>query len=36
LDQNKPEDIVGALRRAIQKVKAGQPAFLIDTITQKR
>lgn len=31
----RPEDIAGALRRAIEKVKAGQPA-LIDTLTQKR
>jgi acetolactate synthase-1/2/3 large subunit len=32
---DKPDDIAGALKRAIAKVKAGQPA-LIDTITQKR
>jgi acetolactate synthase-1/2/3 large subunit len=31
----RPEDIGPALQRAIEKVKAGQPA-LIDTITQKR
>jgi acetolactate synthase-1/2/3 large subunit len=31
----RPQDIAPALRRAIAKVKAGQPA-LIDTITQKR
>jgi acetolactate synthase-1/2/3 large subunit len=30
-----PNEIAAALRRAIEKVKAGQPA-LIDTITQKR
>ena len=30
-----PAEVAGALRRAIAKVKAGQPA-LIDTITQKR
>ncbi len=32
---DKPGDIAAALKRAIAKVKAGQPA-LIDTITQKR
>ncbi len=32
---DKPGDVAAALRRAIAKVKAGQPA-LIDTITQKR
>ncbi|HEX7889901.1 MAG TPA: thiamine pyrophosphate-dependent enzyme [Ramlibacter sp.] len=32
---DKPGDIAGALKRAIEKVKAGQPA-LIDTLTQKR
>jgi acetolactate synthase I/II/III large subunit len=32
---DKPADVAPALKRAIQKVKAGQPA-LIDTITQKR
>src|SRR5256885_2081799 len=32
---DKPADVAGALKRAIAKVKAGQPA-LIDTITQKR
>jgi hypothetical protein len=32
---DKPADISAALRRAIEKVKSGQPA-LIDTITQKR
>jgi thiamine pyrophosphate-dependent acetolactate synthase large subunit-like protein len=32
---DKPKDVASALRRAIAKVKAGQPA-LIDTITQKR
>ena len=32
---DKPGDVAGALKRAIAKVKAGQPA-LIDTITQKR
>ncbi|HEY5896399.1 MAG TPA: thiamine pyrophosphate-binding protein [Burkholderiales bacterium] len=32
---DKPGDIAGALKRAIAKVKAGQPA-LVDTITQKR
>ncbi len=31
----RPEDIAAALKRAIEKVKAGQPA-LIDTLTQKR
>jgi hypothetical protein len=30
-----PADIGAALTRAIEKVKAGQPA-LIDTLTQKR
>jgi len=28
-------DVAAALRRAIERVKAGQPA-LVDTITQKR
>jgi acetolactate synthase-1/2/3 large subunit len=32
---DKPADVAGALKRAIAKVKGGQPA-LIDTITQKR
>ncbi|HUQ75141.1 MAG TPA: thiamine pyrophosphate-binding protein [Burkholderiales bacterium] len=32
---DKPADIAAALRRAIQKVKAGQPA-LVDVLTQKR
>ncbi len=32
---DRPGDIAGALKRAIQRVKAGQPA-LIDTLTQKR
>jgi acetolactate synthase-1/2/3 large subunit len=32
---DKPGDVAAALKRAIAKVKAGQPA-LIDTITQKR
>ncbi len=32
---NKPADIAPALKRAIAKVKAGQPA-LLDTLTQKR
>ena len=32
---DKPQDIAPALKRAIAKVKAGQPA-LLDTITQKR
>jgi acetolactate synthase-1/2/3 large subunit len=32
---DKPADIAPALKRAIQRVKAGQPA-LIDTLTQKR
>ena len=32
---DKPADVAPALKRAIQRVKAGQPA-LIDTITQKR
>src|SRR6267378_4262351 len=32
---DKPKDVAAALRRAIAKVKAGQPA-LLDTITQKR
>jgi acetolactate synthase-1/2/3 large subunit len=32
---DKPADIAPALKRAVQRVKAGQPA-LIDTITQKR
>jgi acetolactate synthase-1/2/3 large subunit len=32
---DQPRDVAAALRRAIQRVKAGQPA-LIDTITQKR
>ena len=32
---DKPQDVAGALRRAIARVKAGQPA-LVDTITQKR
>jgi len=32
---NRPGDVASALRRAIAKVKAGQPA-LLDTITQKR
>lgn len=31
----RPQDVAGALGRAIEKVKAGQPA-LIDTLTQKR
>jgi acetolactate synthase-1/2/3 large subunit len=31
----RPEDIAAALKRAIEKVKAGQPA-LIDILTQKR
>jgi acetolactate synthase-1/2/3 large subunit len=30
-----PKDINAALKRAIARVKAGQPA-LVDTITQKR
>ena len=30
-----PNQVAGALKRAIAKVKAGQPA-LLDTITQKR
>jgi hypothetical protein len=30
-----PKDIAGALRRAIAKVKAGQPA-LVDTVLQAR
>jgi acetolactate synthase-1/2/3 large subunit len=30
-----PADLASALKRAIAKVKAGQPA-LLDTITQKR
>jgi acetolactate synthase-1/2/3 large subunit len=30
-----PKDIAPALKRAIAKVKSGQPA-LIDTLTQKR
>ena len=32
---DKPENVGAALRRAIAKVKSGQPA-LLDTITQKR
>jgi len=32
---DKPKDVAAALKRAIAKVKAGQPA-LLDTITQKR
>ena len=32
---DKPGDVAAALRRAIDRVKAGQPA-LVDTITQKR
>jgi acetolactate synthase I/II/III large subunit len=32
---DKPRDVAPALRRALRRVKAGQPA-LIDTITQKR
>jgi acetolactate synthase-1/2/3 large subunit len=32
---DKPGDVAPALKRAIAKVKAGQPA-LLDTITQKR
>src|SRR5438874_471000 len=32
---DKPQDVAAALKRAIAKVKAGQPA-LLDTITQKR
>ncbi len=32
---DKAEDVGSALRRAIERVKAGQPA-LVDTITQKR
>jgi acetolactate synthase-1/2/3 large subunit len=32
---DKPKDVAAALKRAIVKVKAGQPA-LLDTITQKR
>jgi acetolactate synthase-1/2/3 large subunit len=32
---DQPRDIAAALKRAIARVKAGQPA-LIDTITQKR
>ena len=32
---DKPGDVAGALKRAIAKVKSGQPA-LLDTITQKR
>ena len=32
---DKPDDVAPALARAIERVKAGQPA-LIDTITQKR
>jgi acetolactate synthase-1/2/3 large subunit len=32
---DRPGDVGSALRRAIAKVKAGQPA-LLDTITQKR
>ena len=32
---DKPQDVAAALKRAIARVKAGQPA-LIDTITQKR
>ncbi len=32
---DKPEDVAAALKRAIAKVKAGQPA-LLDTVTQKR
>jgi hypothetical protein len=32
---DRPGDIAAALRRAIEKVKAGQPA-LLDTLTQKR
>ena len=32
---DQPRDVAAAVRRAIQRVKAGQPA-LIDTITQKR
>ena len=31
----KPQDVAAALKRAIARVKAGQPA-LVDTITQKR
>jgi hypothetical protein len=31
----RPGDVAAALRRAIARVKAGQPA-LLDTITQKR
>jgi hypothetical protein len=31
----KPAEVAGALKRAIERVKAGQPA-LVDTITQKR
>jgi acetolactate synthase-1/2/3 large subunit len=30
-----PKDVAAALKRAIAKVKGGQPA-LIDTLTQKR
>ena len=32
---DKPQDVAAALKRAIARVKAGQPA-LVDTITQKR
>jgi acetolactate synthase-1/2/3 large subunit len=32
---DRPRDVAGALKRAIKRVKAGQPA-LLDTITQKR
>jgi acetolactate synthase-1/2/3 large subunit len=32
---DKPQDVAPALRRAIERVKAGQPA-LVDTLTQKR
>jgi acetolactate synthase-1/2/3 large subunit len=32
---DQPRDIAAALKRAIARVKAGQPA-LLDTITQKR
>ncbi|MFM8768856.1 MAG: thiamine pyrophosphate-binding protein [Rubrivivax sp.] len=32
---DRPQDVAGALKRAISAVKAGQPA-LLDTITQKR
>ena len=32
---DKPQDVAAALKRAIERVKAGQPA-LVDTVTQKR